>query len=229
MGRSFTLLDSLALGDLQVFLGRAQRVRDGSVRLIAGSGVLAVYIAVLHPIGLLDASPTVLGLRTFAVARDDEFDTVVPVASLLARVESRLGPSGTGVGESVTVTLPTEVATVTWAGITPPRGGWQQLGSAQAGVLEAAAKAGVDEVAAAIPESAGELIVQRVRTEVWGRDLDGVEHVPAGAAFAAVSLGFLSSAGDDESVALYESGSWTRLTTKRGHVLVKRRGWSLAR
>lgn len=227
MGRSFTLLDSLALGDLHTFLGRAQRVRDGSVRLIADSGVLAVYAAVLHPVGLLDESPTVLGLRTFAVQQDDVFDAVVPVASLVARVDSRLGPAGDAVGAAVSISLPTEVATVTWAGITPPRGGWQHLGNAPSAALVRAAADGVDEVAAAVPDGAGELIVQRVRTQVWGRDLVGIEHLPAGAAFAAVVLGFLGD--DDEHVAVYDSGSWTRLTSKRGHVLVKRRAWSLAR
>ena len=67
MSRTFTLVDSLALGDLHVYLGRAARVDDGSVRLIGGSGVLAVYVSVLHPSGLLDERPTVLGLRTFAL------------------------------------------------------------------------------------------------------------------------------------------------------------------
>ncbi|MDP3207798.1 MAG: hypothetical protein Q8M65_01490, partial [Rhodoglobus sp.] len=72
----------------------------------------------------------------------------------------------------------------------------------------------------------GEQIVHRVRTEIWGRPLDDFEFVPAGAAFAAFALGFLA---DTDSVAIYESGPWTRLTTKRGHVLVKRRAWALAR
>ena len=67
--------------------------------------------------------------------------------------------------------------------------------------------------------------MRRVRAEVWGRPIDGLEHVPAGAAFAAYSLGFL---GEDQ-VKLYETGPWTRLTTTRGHVLVKRRAWTLAR
>ena len=39
---TFTLSDAPSLDDLQVFLSRAARVEDGSVRLIAGSGVLAV-------------------------------------------------------------------------------------------------------------------------------------------------------------------------------------------
>ena len=71
-----------------------------------------------------------------------------------------------------------------------------------------------------------EQIVPRVRSEVWGRPIDGVEHVPAGGAFAAVSLGFL---GEGDPVKVYETGPWTRLSTQRGHVLIKRRAWTLQR
>lgn len=222
----FTLVDSLALGDLQVFLGRAARVDDGSVRLIGASGVLAVYVAVLHPSGLLDESPTVLGLRTFALTSQDPFDVVVPIRSLLGRVDAMQESAGLDVGEPVSVTLPMSVNTVTWAAISPPRGGWHPLPNIDGALLEATARAGIEEVAAAIPEGVGEQIVHRVRSEVWGREVDGYDFIPAGAAFAAVSLGFL---GEGDAVALYESGPWTRLTTKRGHVLVKRRSWTLAR
>ncbi len=228
MSRSFTLVDSLALGDLHVFLGRALRVEDGSVRLIAGSGVLAVYVAVLHPAGLLDESPTVLGLRTFAVTSQDPFDAVVPVRSLLARVEGQLEAAGAAVGEPVVVTLPLEVNSVSWAAISPPRGGWHTLEPVDSGALDTVARAGIDEVAAAIPTGTGEQIVHRVRSEIWGRPITGFDHIPGGAAFAALSLGFLGE-GDADAVPVYESGPWTRLTTKRGHVLVKRRAWTLAR
>ena len=226
MSRSFTLVDSLALGDLHVFLGRALRVEDGSVRLIAGSGVLAVYVSVLHPAGLLDESPTVLGLRTFAVAGDDSFDSVVPVRSLLMRVDGKLEAATATMAEAITVSLPTEVHSVSWAAISPPRGGWHALDAPATGVLEAVARAGIDEVAAAIPTGTGEQIVHRVRSEIWGRPLTGFDYIPGGAAFAALSLGFLH---EGDAVAVFESGPWTRLTTKRGHVLVKRRAWTLAR
>lgn len=231
MSRSFTLVDSLALGDLHVFLGRALRVEDGSVRLIAGSGVLAVYVSVLHPVGLLDESPTVLGLRTFALTRvgsaePDGFDVVVPVRSLLMRVEGMLEASTAAVAEPIEVRLPLEVNSVSWAAISPPRGGWHALDPVEGAALAAVARAGIDEVAAAIPTGTGEQIVHRVRSEIWGRPLTGSDNIPGGAAFAAVSLGFL---GDDDVVAVYESGPWTRLTTKRGHVLVKRRAWTMAR
>lgn len=226
MSRSFTLVDSLALGDLHVFLGRALRVEDGSVRLIAGSGVLAVYVAVLHPAGLLDESPTVLGLRTFAVTGAEEFDAVVPVRSLLMRVEGRLEAAAADVAEPITVSLPLEVNSVAWAAISPPRGGWHALEPTTSDLLDAVAKKGIDEVAQVIPTGTGEAMVHRVRAEIWGKPITGFDHIPGGAAFAALSLGFL---GEGDPVAVYESGPWTRLTTKRGHVLVKRRAWTLAR
>ena len=225
MSQTFSLVDSLSLGDLQVFLSRAQRVEDGSVRLISGSGVLAVYVAVLVPAGLLDDSPTVLGLRTFALTGADTFDVVVPVRSLIERL-NRLQSEIVDPGAPVTVSLPMQVNTVTWAAISPPRGGWKSLESVEASVLESVAKAGIDEVAAAVPTGMGEQIVQRVRSEVWGHPIAGLEYVPAGAAFAGLALGFL---GGTDPVRIYETGPWTRLTSERGHVLVKRRAWSLQR
>jgi hypothetical protein len=224
MSRSFVLADSQTLDDLQVFLARAARIEEGSVRLIAGSGVLAVYAAVFYPVGLLDESPTVLGLRTIALAPSadgtpDTFDVVVPIRSLLTRLENA---QKTG---ALTISLPMEVNTVTWAAISPPRGGWVSIGTAPGQLLDAAARAGIDEVAAAVPTGTGEQIVRRVRSEVWSRPISGLEHVPAGAGFAALGLGFL---GDDE-VRLYETGPWTRVTSTRGHVLVKRKAWTLSR
>ena len=190
MSQSFSLVDSLSLGDLQVYLSRAGRVEDGSVRLIAGSGVLAVYVAVFYPSGLLDESPTILGLRTFALTDRDSFDVVVPVRSLLDRL-SRLQSGIADPKAPIEVSMPMQVNTVTWAAISPPRGGWIPLGDFPMAPLDAVARAGIDEVAAAIPEGTGEQIVHRVRSEVWGRPIEGLEYVPAGAAFAAVSLGFL--------------------------------------
>lgn len=225
MSTEFTFPDTHALGDLTTYLGRAGRVEDGSVRLMAGGGVLAVYVAIFYPQGLLDESPTILGLRTFEIHARDEFDAVVPVGSLLARLE-RLAGEVTDAASTVTVTLPMQVNTVTWTAISPPRGGWTPLEPTVSALLERVAKAGIDEVATAIPTGTGEQIVHRVRSEVWGRPIRDFEHIPAGAAFAAVSLGFL---GDEPEVKLFETGPWTRLSTKRGHVLVKRRAWSLSR
>lgn len=227
MSSSFTLSDAMTLSDLHVFLGRAMRIEDGSVRLIAGSGVLAVYVPVLHPSGLLDDGATVLGLRTFAINSDEEFDVVVPIRSLHSRVEGRVPVAAEVPAEPVSITLPMQVNTVMWAAISPPRGGWRALEATSSALLGSTADAGIAEIAEAIPSGTGEQIVQRVRTQVWGRGIDGLDFVPAGAGFAALSLGFLGEVND--RVAVYESGTWTRLTTRGGHVLVKRRAWSLAR
>ena len=229
MTRAFTFADPASLDDLQVFLSRAQRVEDGSVRLIGGSGVLAVYTAVLYPVGLLDVTPTVLGLRTFALTGTESFDVVVPIRSLVMRVEraQQLAVEAIEAGRETpaSVGLPMEVHTATWAAISPPRGGWRAVPSLDAELLSQVAQAGIAEVAEAVPDAVGESIVRRVRAEVWSREIPGFEHIPAGAAFAELSLGFLG----EPVVKVYETGPWTRLTTTRGHVLVKRRAWTLSR
>lgn len=220
MSDSFTLPTTAAAQDLAVLLGRAARLDDaGAVRLIADSGVLAMYVAVLTPKGLLDRGSTVLGLRTTALV-EGTFDAVVPVASLQARLDAALASPTEG---PVTVRVPTAVHTVVWAGISPPRGGWQRMAPLEPAPLAAAARAGIDEVAAAIPENTGEQIVHRVRSEVWGRPLDDHDHLPAGVAFAAEALGFLG----DDPVQQFVAGPWSRLSTQRGHVLVKQGAWSL--
>ena len=228
MSRSFTLADTPTLDDLQVFLARAARIEEGSVRLIAGSGVLAIYTAVFYPTGLLDESPTVLGLRTVALSEPDVFDVVVPIRSLLTRLESAQTARALPDADQgpATISLPMEVNTVTWAAISPPRGGWHPIESgASPALLDQVARAGIAEVAAAVPDSIGEAVLRKVRSEIWGRPIEGLEHVPAGAGFAALSLGFLGQ----DVVRMYETGPWTRLTTQRGHVLVKRKAWTLSR
>jgi hypothetical protein len=216
---TFTLTDAPSLDDLQVFLSRAARVEDGSVRLIAGSGVLAVYCSVFVPAGILDESATVLGLRTLALTEPATFDAVVPMRSLQQRLERAQAEGVTTIG------LPMEVNTATWAAVSPPRGGWQARGEVAPALLDTAARAGIRDVASAVPDGAGEQIVRKVRSEVWGKPIAGAEHIPSGAAFAAFALGFLG----EDPVRVYETGPWTRLSTQRGHVLVKRRAWNLLR
>ncbi|SDZ29526.1 hypothetical protein [Herbiconiux ginsengi] len=223
MVQFFTLIDAASLGDLKVFLGRAARVEDGSVRLIGGLGVLAAYTAVLTPKGLLDSTPTVLGLRTFALGSPDAFDVVVSIRALLDRL-AQLSLVSNSESGPIDVPLPPPATGVAWAGISPPRGGWEPAGTLPSNLLESVARTGIAEVAAAVPADTGEQLVHRVRSEVWGRDLAEEElpelrpRIPAGAAFCAVSLGFVRR--DDEDVRVFVAGPWLRLTLRRGHVLV---------
>lgn len=226
MNASFTLSSLPAAHDLSVLLGRAVRLDEaGAVRLVADSGVLAVYVAVITPKGLLDRGPTVLGLRTLALA-EGAFDVVVPIRSLQVRVDAALAAvsEGTDPATPVAIGLPAAVSTIVWAGISPPRGGWQRMSPLVPTGFAAAARAGIEEVATAIPAGTGEQIVHRVRSEVWGRPLPEAEHLPAGTAFALESLGFLG----DDLVQQFATGPWIRLSTARGHVLVKQSAWSLS-
>jgi hypothetical protein len=213
MNDAITLQDPHAAADLRVFLARARLVDDTAVRLIAGGGVLAVYSAVLHPRGLLDSSPTILGLRTFQETSGAVFDRVIAPAA----IADRLAYADAHEGVAEILLPPTDVRT-SWSGIAPPRGGWQRIGALSSLALELAARDGAGEVARAVPDNSGDLIVQRVRSEVWSRPLDSHPDVPSGVAFAAGSLGFLVG---EEEVPLFASGGWLRLSPARGHVLVR--------
>jgi hypothetical protein len=86
--------------------------------------------------------------------------------------------------------------------------------------LHLTAKAGIEEVAKA--NGLGTNIVTAVREEVWRRPLNVQNSeptltVPAGIAFAGFGLGFF----DTGIAQVTTSGSWTRIATARGHIVVK--------
>jgi hypothetical protein len=204
--------DPRAVADLRTFLARARAVEDGAVRFQAVGGVLAVYVCVLSPRVLGEATPTVLGLRTVALARPAELDATVAIASVFDRF-ARLGEDAT------LLDVPSSHIRTPWAAVSPPRGPWRPLGRLDGQQIAAAAAAGIAEVAGAVPDRPGSAVVHGVRAAVWGRDLEGTPGVPAGAAFAAHTLGF-AAAG--EPLDLFESGPWVRLSSHRGHVLCRR-------
>ena len=214
MTPSLHLADQLSRHDLATFVGRAKRLdADGAARLTVHQSVLAVYVSPLHGGG----GPDVLGLRTFALGEPSDLDAVVDLAALADRLAR---PSDTP-----SLPLPPASATgVAWAGVGPPRSGWSPLGHLDATALRGAAREGVAEVAAGVPHVAGGPAVARLRAAVWGRamaagpDLAPSARVPAGAAFVADGLGFL----DAGPVAAFEAGRWQRLSTRTGHVLVRR-------
>jgi hypothetical protein len=98
-----------------------------------------------------------------------------------------------------------------------PRGGWELISSVPDSELREAAEAGIAEVAGIMPDNPGAHIVNNARAAVWGREMEGRSGLPAGAAFAALTLGFLGS-GDQQ---LFRAGRWFRLSGSRGHVLAR--------
>ena len=100
MSSRLLLAEPQASTDLDTFLGRAVQVEDGSARVVATGGVLAVYVPVLFPSGLLDDSATILGLRTFALADAEAEAATRPQANerialhlgMTSRAQSRRPP-----------------------------------------------------------------------------------------------------------------------------------------
>jgi hypothetical protein len=210
MTNTVTLASEHDSADLKTFLERADRLGCEHVWLIGAGSALVAYVAVLTPQGLLDIAPTVLGMRIFERSEDSSLDTVVQVRALLDRLAH----------DALVIPLPVGQAGIAWTGVAPPRGGWLPTGDILELELHVTAKAGIEEVAKA--NGLGTNIVTAVREEVWRRPMN-VQHaanahtVPAGVAFAGFGLGFFGTG----IAQVTQSGAWTRITTERGHILVK--------
>lgn len=199
--------DPLAAADALTFARRAVRLGDGNVRLRADGGVLALTSAPLAPASLLDETPTILGMRFLPVDPELVCDLVVEAAAL--------SPDG---DDPNAVRLPETGHTASWAGISPPRGGWETTGGIAAATLATRAQGGIATVARAVPVDAGEDAVRSVRAATWGPPDAELGGVPLGVAFAAFALGFI--AGEEVAV-VRRSGPWTRVSLSRGHVLTR--------
>lgn len=203
--------DEPSYRDFAHLVRRAKQVSDTGLHFVASGSVLASYVAILAPKNLGEKTPTILGLRTSVLAQPANINITVSLASLADRI-ARQPISSTSISVP-----PTEVS-VGWSGILPPRGGWESVGELDAGFLESVAKAGIEEVARALPENPGPHIVTAARNAIWGSPIAEDEPLPKGAAFAAFTLGFLKVTGP---VPIFTSGRWTRLSTPLGHVLIK--------
>lgn len=210
-------VDPQVAADLRTFVSRARATDDGAVRLQASQGVLAAYVCLLKPRTLGEGTPTVLGLRTMPLAGGQtDIQTDIDVTVSLAAVADRLARMGP---EDVVLPLPAVTVSESWAGIAAPRTGWSLSATVTADELEAAARRGIREVAELVPSSAGPHLVDAARAAVWGRAMPEVApDLPAGAAFAALTLGFLTP---EQPAGIYRSGRWLRISTPRGHVLVR--------
>ncbi|KOT63630.1 MULTISPECIES: hypothetical protein [Streptomyces] len=232
------LADAGEAADLAAFLARLIHYdRAAAVRLQAGDGVLAVFGR--------PPSFEVLAIRTARLAPA----AALPGAGLDLTVSA--GDLLEGIDEPTdTLTLPAPVTGPPWAGVLPPRGGWQQvpgLPSPQAlgrtvalAVAEFRAR---DE--ALPPERRTRAERDRIGREIWSRTL-GDTHLPLRAAHAAQSLGFLrpvraeaqagghghpgtghaagAALAEPPTLTLLAAGGWLRLRTPYGSVAVRTGG-----
>ncbi|WP_053383742.1 hypothetical protein [Leucobacter celer] len=211
MTATLSLADHATRDDLRIFLERLQRAGQEDVRLTTRGAVLAVYGCTQAPRGITDAVPVVLVMRAFelAAAPAEAVDETVPGRALLDRI-ARLGIVG------LALEAPEVTSLAAWAGVLPPVTGWSAAGVVDAASLATVASEGIERVASLLPEDPGDAVVQRVRASVWGAEI--APGLPAAAAFAAEAMGLLS---DEDPVRVSRSLTWTRLTTARGHVLVR--------
>ncbi|WP_427383346.1 hypothetical protein [Janibacter sp. G56] len=205
------LADPESLRDLATFVGRAKgAVPEGAVRLQAVGSVLATWVGLLDGSGLA-SDGAVLGLRTVALAEPSELDVCVPLAALTDRT-ARAGAA------DVELPIPPQTVAPRWAALTPPRGGWEPVGTLPAELLHEAARAGIAEIALGSPDGAGSHAVAALRQRVWAAPTASTPPVPAGAAFGLHVLGFLTPG---EGVTVHAAGRWTRVTTTVGFVLTR--------
>jgi hypothetical protein len=212
MSRELTLSEPQVMRDLRTYIGRARAAQDGAARLQAIGGVLAAYVCILAPRVLGENMPTVLGLRTMPLRKPAQLDTTVALAS----VSDRLAHIA---DDDVVLPVPPTTVTEIWAGVLPPRSGWEPQGTVSTDLLLAAASEGIREVAESVPQSPGAIMVNNARGIIWARPIDGApSDLPAGAAFGAFVLGFLMPG---QLAGVFTNGRWTRLSTDSGHILVR--------
>lgn len=196
------LSDADTARDVLTFFGRASLISDDGVRLQGAQGILALTAAALAPQSLFDQTPTVLAMRV--VHADPELECDIVVDELTPDEDERM------------LALPETGRSPAWAGVAPPRGGWEPGGTLEASVIAKRAQWGISAVARGSAPGAGEEAVRMLRAAIWGEADEDLAGLPRGVAFAAHAFGFISG---EESVAMSTSGRWTRLGFDRGHIL----------
>ncbi|MEU1618253.1 hypothetical protein ABZ479_13275 [Streptomyces sp. NPDC005722] len=189
------------------------------VRLRASGTVLAVF-------GQPPFGGGVLAVRTAELdGAAGDLDSTVSAGQLLDGIDDVTG----------TVAVPAAVTGPAWAGLLPPRGGWEPVrGLPSAEDVRAVAAAAVtefrDRSEALRPESRTRAELDAIADDIWSRQL-GATGLPLRVVHAAHALGFLRPVrtvvpaprtSEQPAVLLLAAGPWLRLRTPYGSVAVRR-------
>ncbi|QMU75468.1 hypothetical protein GXW83_06625 [Streptacidiphilus sp. PB12-B1b] len=211
------LADVREAADLGAFLSRLIRFdKAAAVRLQTAGLGLAVFARL--PLG--ETGP--LAVRTARLSEEAPADLTVSAGQLLDAVDALAGtasatppeavPAPRTSGAPTALDLPSPITGPAWAGLLPPRRGWEHLGDLPSEPLRAAVRAAITEFRreSADPDALAE--------SIWSRQLH-----PSGltlrAVHAAYLVGLLHQA---ESVALHRHPAWLRLSGPRGYVITRR-------
>ncbi|WP_020136081.1 hypothetical protein [Streptomyces sp. 351MFTsu5.1] len=208
------LADESEAADLAAFLTRLLHYdRSAAVRLQGTGTALAVFGR--------PPSFEVLAIRAVRLAKpyenglDASLDVTVSAGELLESVDESAG----------TAVVPAAVTGPPWAGVLPPRGGWQPVNGLPAPeALRALVLAGIAEFRSRTeelgPEARTRAELDRIGREIWSRTVADTR-LPVRAVHAAQSLGFLRPGGES---GLFSSGAWLRLRTPYGSIAVRQGG-----
>ncbi|MEU6667583.1 hypothetical protein [Streptomyces sp. NPDC046727] len=211
------LADEREAADLAAFLSRLLHYdRGAAVRLQAAGTALAVFGR--------PPSFEVLAVRAVRLAKpyedglDATLDVTVSAGEFLESVDER----------AATAAVPGAVTGPPWAGVLPPRAGWQPEPALPApDALRATVAAAVTEFRSRTEELAPEgrtrAELDRIGRDIWSRRI-GSTRLPVRAVHAAQSLGFLRPGTGPGDIGLFSSGPWLRLRTPYGSVLVRPAG-----
>ncbi|MEU2713535.1 hypothetical protein [Streptomyces sp. NPDC007205] len=211
------LADETEAADLAAFLSRLLHYdRGAAVRLQAAGTALAVFGR--------PPSFEVLAVRAVRLAKpyenglDVTLDVTVSAGEFLESVDEH----------AATAAVPAAVTGPPWAGVLPPRGGWQaEPGLPAPDALRATVAAAVAEFRSRTEELAPDdrtrAELDRIGRDIWSREVARTG-LPVRAVHAAQSLGFLRPGADPADTGLFSSGPWLRLRTPYGSVAVRRAG-----
>ncbi|MEV7390312.1 hypothetical protein [Streptomyces sp. NPDC091215] len=212
------LADDGEAADLAAFLSRLLRYdRSAAVRLQAAGTALAVFGR--------PPSFEVLAIRAVRLAKpyedglDVTLDVTVSAGELLESVDE----------SAATAAVPGAVTGPPWAGVLPPRGGWQpEPGLPVPQALRATVAAAVGEFRSRTeelgPDDRTRAELDRIGRDIWSRTVAGTP-LPVRAVHAAQSLGFLRpDRGGEAEAVLLSAGAWLRLRTPFGSIAVRRTG-----
>ncbi|GAA2336527.1 hypothetical protein OKJ48_17225 [Streptomyces kunmingensis] len=199
--------------DVAAFLGRLLHYdKAAAVRLQAQAGGQALAVFGRPPSFEVLAIRTARLLKPYENGIDDALDVTVSAGELLDSVDEG----------AATAVVPAAVTGPPWAGVLPPRGGWERVsGFPGAEALRGLVKVAVGEFRARVEELAPEARTRAgldgIGREIWSREIGG-SGVPVRLAHAAASLGFLRG----DLVDLLAAGAWVRLRTPYGSVALRR-------
>ncbi|MGY0024105.1 hypothetical protein [Streptomyces sp. cg35] len=205
--------DTGEAADLAAFLGRLLHYdKAAAVRVQAQAGGQALAVFGRPPSFEVLAIRTARLLKPYENGIDDALDVTVSAGELLESVDEG----------AATAVVPGAVTGPPWAGVLPPRGGWERVpGFPGAAALRELVKVAVGEFRSRVeelaPEARTRAALDRIGREIWTREI-GAGGVPVRVAHAAVSLGFLRG----DPVDLLAAGAWVRLRTPYGSVALRR-------